>query len=105
LPAAVGIDLYTRAQVLYLRKHQMARRPSRQPIAVSAAVVGDAYYLVDATTFAGQLGGDLGLEAEALFLNGDALNDLATEEVEIVSHVAQEGEQAIAKAAAELSVD
>ena len=77
---------------------------------VGAAVVGNGDF-VDAGAGAGDLGDDLGFEAEALFRDGDGLDQLAFEnfvaglhvrEVEIRCHVRQEGEELVAEGVPEI---
>ncbi len=67
-------------------------------------MVGDGDF-IDADTATGDLGGNLGFEAEAVFLDGDALDDLASKsfvaglhvrEVEVGEHVGEKGEEAVA---------
>ena len=74
------------------------------PLGVGATVVTDAD-LVDHGARTCDLGGDLGLEAEAIFLDLDFLNHLATEnfvaslhvgEVEIGRHVGEQREKFVA---------
>ena len=71
---------------------------------VGAAVVGDGDF-VDADAATGDFGGDLRFEAEAVFLDGDALEDLASEgfiaglhvrEVEVGEHVGEKSKEAVA---------
>ena len=87
--------------------------PSFQPIfsfGVGASVVGDGDF-VDASAGAGDLGDDLGFEAEALFLEGYGLDEFAFEnfvaglhvgEVEIGRHVRQESEELVAEGVPEI---
>ena len=72
---------------------------------VGAAVVGNGDF-VDACAGAGDLGDEFGLDTEAVFLEGDGLDQLAFEnfvaglhvgEVEIGCHVRQEGEELVAE--------
>src|ERR1700730_15127927 len=73
-------------------------------LGVVATVVGDAH-LVDPPAGPGHFGGDLGLEAKAVLLELDRLDDLATEglvaglhvgEVQVGEHVRRQREEAVA---------
>jgi hypothetical protein len=77
---------------------------------VGAAFVGDADF-VQAAAAGGDLGGDLGLEAEAVFLDGDGADEVAAEdlvagfhvgEVEVGEDVGAEGEEAVAEGVPEV---
>ena len=71
---------------------------------VAAWVVGDGGFH-DAELHFGELGGDFWLEAEAVFFDGDGLDDFAAEsfvagfhvgDVEVAGHVREESEEAVA---------
>src|SRR5262249_5491747 len=73
------------------------------PLFVGPAAVADRT-LVDAQLHLGHLGGQLGLDAEAVLLDDDRLGDLAREglvadldvgEVEVVEHVRQQRQPAV----------
>src|SRR5215471_20957127 len=73
------------------------------PLRVGPAVIGDPD-LVDRTAHPGDLGSDLGFEAEALFLDVDALNDIALEylvagldvgEIQIRQHVGEQSQKTV----------
>src|SRR6185503_8012788 len=79
-------------------------------LGVGAAVVRDAD-LVDANAELGHLGGDLGLEAEAILLDLDGLDDAAAKrliaclhvrEVQVREHVREEREEAVSQAVPEI---
>src|SRR5262249_7143607 len=71
---------------------------------IGAAVVGDAHFVDAQAGHAGYFGGDFGLEAEAVFLQGDTLDDIGSGEpftrfhvgqVQVVEHVRQEGQKLV----------
>ena len=86
--------------------HRMALHPSFQPIVslgTGAAVVGDGNF-VDAHSEAGDFGGDLGFEAEAIFFDSDLLSDLAAKDFvaslhirEVGHHVGEHGEKEVSE--------
>src|SRR5215470_425359 len=80
------------------------------PLRVGPAVVGDSD-LVDRAAHPGDLGSDLRFEAEALFLDVDALNDIALEclvagldvgEIQIRQHVGEQRQKTVAHAMPEV---